>query len=160
MPIPTIVVCFSRLLKCLRSLYGKQCGPRSDCSWVHAVCFYTWFVSNVRQLFTADNFSRWHFQTHFLLGALKVKQICVVKFIYRKPLHSFVVLKLAFLLVELACGTNLYVIMFYSPKVMFTSYSQIRINVLIVAMWWMLSLEIVAMRWQLYNLLQMFASKF
>ena len=41
------VVCVSRLLKCLRSLYGKQCGPRSDCSyrsslfWVHAVCFYT-----------------------------------------------------------------------------------------------------------------------
>ena len=40
-------VCFSRLLKCLRSLYGKQCGPRSDCSyrssliWVHPVCFYT-----------------------------------------------------------------------------------------------------------------------
>ena len=25
--IATIVVCFSRLLKCLRSLYGKQCGP-------------------------------------------------------------------------------------------------------------------------------------
>ena len=31
----------------LRSLFGKQCGPRSDCSywsslfWVHAVCFYT-----------------------------------------------------------------------------------------------------------------------
>ena len=46
-PITTKVVCFSRLLKCLRSLYGKQCGPRSDCSyrsslfWVHAVCFYT-----------------------------------------------------------------------------------------------------------------------
>ena len=46
-PIATTVVCFSRLLKCLRSLYGKQCGPRSDCSywsslfWVHAVCFYT-----------------------------------------------------------------------------------------------------------------------
>ena len=43
----TKVVCFSRLLKCLRSLYGKQRGPRSDCSyrssliWVHAVCFYT-----------------------------------------------------------------------------------------------------------------------
>ena len=37
----------SRLLKCFRSLYGKQCGPRSDCSyrsslfWVYAVCFYT-----------------------------------------------------------------------------------------------------------------------
>ena len=28
-PIATKVVCFSRLLKCLRSLYGKQCGPRS-----------------------------------------------------------------------------------------------------------------------------------
>ena len=46
-PIATKVVCFSRLLKCLRSLYYKQCGPRSDCSYrsslfrVHAVCFYT-----------------------------------------------------------------------------------------------------------------------
>ena len=46
-PIATKVVCFSRLLKCLRSLYGKQCGPRPDCSyrsslfWVHTVCFYT-----------------------------------------------------------------------------------------------------------------------
>ena len=30
-PIATTVVCFSRLLKCLRSLYGKQYGPRSDC---------------------------------------------------------------------------------------------------------------------------------
>ena len=45
-PIATKVVCFSRLLKCLRILYGKQCGPRPDCSyksslfWVHAVCFY------------------------------------------------------------------------------------------------------------------------
>ena len=28
-PIATKVVCFSHLLKCLRSLYGKQCGPRS-----------------------------------------------------------------------------------------------------------------------------------
>ena len=32
-PIATKVVCFSHLLKCLRSLYGKQCGPRSDCSY-------------------------------------------------------------------------------------------------------------------------------
>ena len=36
-PITTKVVCFSRLLKCLRSLNGKQCGPRSDCSY-RAVC--------------------------------------------------------------------------------------------------------------------------
>ena len=31
-PIATKVVCFSRLLKFLRSLYGKQCGPRAVCS--------------------------------------------------------------------------------------------------------------------------------
>ena len=31
--ITTKIVCFCRLLKCLRSLYGKQCGPRSG-----AVC--------------------------------------------------------------------------------------------------------------------------
>ena len=38
-PITTKVVCFSRLLKCLRSLYGKQCGSRSDCSYpIGAVC--------------------------------------------------------------------------------------------------------------------------
>ena len=30
-PIATKVICFSHLLICLRSLYGKQCGPRSDC---------------------------------------------------------------------------------------------------------------------------------
>ena len=32
-PITTKVVCFSHLLKYLKSLYGKQCGPRSDCSY-------------------------------------------------------------------------------------------------------------------------------
>ena len=78
-PIATKVICFSRLLKFLRSLYGKQCGLRSDCSyrssliWVQAVCFYTKFVSNARQLFAANNFSRQHFQMHFFLGALRVK---------------------------------------------------------------------------------------
>ena len=69
-PIATKVVCFLGLVKCLRNLYGKQCGPRSDCSysslfWVHAVFFYTSFVGYVRQLFAADNFSRRHFQIHF-----------------------------------------------------------------------------------------------
>ena len=33
LPIATKDVCFSHLLKCLRRLYGKQCGPRSDCSY-------------------------------------------------------------------------------------------------------------------------------
>ena len=46
-PITTKVICFSSLLKCLRSLYDKQCGPGSDSSyrssliWVYPVCFYT-----------------------------------------------------------------------------------------------------------------------
>ena len=31
------------------------------------------FVSNVRQFFAADDFSRRHFQMHFFLGALRVK---------------------------------------------------------------------------------------
>ena len=79
-PIATKFVSFSRLLKCLRSLYGKQCEPRSDCSyrsslfWVHAVCFSTQLLSNARQLFAAVDFSRWHFQIHFFLGALRVKR--------------------------------------------------------------------------------------
>ena len=30
-------------------------------------------ISNVRQLFAADDFSRRHFQLHFFLGALRVK---------------------------------------------------------------------------------------
>ena len=34
---------------------------------------YTKFVSNVRQLFAADDFSRRHFHLHFFLGALRVK---------------------------------------------------------------------------------------
>ena len=76
-PIATKVVCFSRLLKCLRSLYGKQCGPRSDCSyksslfWVHAVCLYTEFVRIATHLFATDNFSRRHFQMHFFSWRFK-----------------------------------------------------------------------------------------
>ena len=38
-PIAAKVICFSRLLKCLRSVYDKQCGPRLDCSYrIGAVC--------------------------------------------------------------------------------------------------------------------------
>ena len=43
-PNATMVVCYSHLLKCLRSPYGKQCGPSSDCSyrsslfWVFTGC--------------------------------------------------------------------------------------------------------------------------
>ena len=45
----------------------------SSLIWVQAVCFYTEFVSNVRQLFAADDFSRQHYQMHFFLGALRDK---------------------------------------------------------------------------------------
>ena len=67
-------------------LYGKQCGPRSDCSygsslfWVHTVCFCSYFISNARQLFAADDFSRRHFRMHFFLGALRVSH-CLVFYI-------------------------------------------------------------------------------
>ena len=44
-PSATIDACLSCLLKCLKSLYSKQCGPRSDCRsslfWILAVYFYT-----------------------------------------------------------------------------------------------------------------------
>ena len=60
-PIVTKVVCFSRLLKCL-SLYGKQRGPRSGSTLFASILK---LVSNVRQLFAADDFSRQHFKMHF-----------------------------------------------------------------------------------------------
>ena len=49
-----------------------QTAPMSSLFWVHPVCVYTLFVSNARQLFAADDFSRRHFQMHFFLGALRV----------------------------------------------------------------------------------------
>ena len=74
-PIATKVLCFSRLLQCLSSLYGKQCGPRSECSyrsslsWVYAVCFYDKFVSNVRQFFCSRRLQQTTFSDAFFLGA-------------------------------------------------------------------------------------------
>ena len=44
-PITTKVVCFSRLLKCIRSLYGKQCGPKSDYSFRSSLFGSTLFAS-------------------------------------------------------------------------------------------------------------------
>ena len=79
-PIATKVVCYCRLLKCLRSLYDKQYGLRSDCSyrsslfWVHAVFFYTLYVSYVRQLFAAD-IKQTTFSDAFFLGALRVNML-------------------------------------------------------------------------------------
>ena len=59
-PITTKVVCFSRLLKCLRSLYGKL--------WTQ-IRLLLYFI---RQYCKAVTCSRRHFQLHFCLGALRV----------------------------------------------------------------------------------------
>ena len=42
------------------------------CSGSTLFASYTLYISNVRQLFAADDFSRRHFQMHFFLGALRV----------------------------------------------------------------------------------------
>ena len=74
----TKVVCFSRLLKCL-SLYGKQCCPRSDCSYIYIGAVYSGstlfasILSNARQLFATDDIFKCLF-----FGALRVKDVCVV----------------------------------------------------------------------------------
>ena len=78
-PIATKVVCFSCLLKCLRSLYGKQCGPRSDCSYIGAVCSGSTLFASIlnssvmlgnylQQTTSADDI----FRCFFSLGALRV----------------------------------------------------------------------------------------
>ena len=79
-PITTKVVCFSLLLKCLRSLYGKQCGPRSDCSymtslfWVHTVCSIlnssVMLGHYLQQTTSADDI----FRCIFFLDALRAKR--------------------------------------------------------------------------------------
>ena len=85
-PIATKVVCFSRLLKCFRSFYGKQCGPRSDCSyrsslvWVHAVCFYTkssvMLGNYLQQMTFSDAFFSWRFTGLKWQSCLKCKAPC------------------------------------------------------------------------------------
>ena len=72
--IATKVVCFSHMLKCLRSLYGKQCGPRSDCSYTLFPFIPNWSVmlgNYLQQMTSADNI----FRCIFFLGALRVKTI-------------------------------------------------------------------------------------
>ena len=62
-PIAAKVVCFSRLLESLRSLYGKQCGPRSDCSY-RSMLFASLLNSSVmlgnylQQMISADDIFR------------------------------------------------------------------------------------------------------
>ena len=86
-PIPTKSSAFFRLLKCLRSLFSKLCGPRSDCSYrsshtapIEAVCsgstlFGSILNSSVKlgnylqQTTSADDI----FRCIFFLGHLMVK---------------------------------------------------------------------------------------
>ena len=85
-PIATKGVCFSRLLKCLRSLYGKLCGPRSDCSY--AVCSGSTLFASIlnssvmignylQQTTSADEI----FRCIFFLGALRVNYGDICQFI-------------------------------------------------------------------------------
>ena len=68
-PIATKVVCFSHLLKCLRSLYGKQCGPRSDCSGS------TLFASILNSSVMLGNYLQ---QKTSALGALRVNPVVAI----------------------------------------------------------------------------------
>ena len=71
-PIATKVVCYSRLLKCLRSLYGKQCGPRvcSGCTLFASILNSSVILGNyLQQTTSADDI----FRGIFFLGALRIK---------------------------------------------------------------------------------------
>ena len=82
-PIATKIVCFSRLLKCLRSLFGKQCEPRSDCSYPGSTLFASILNSsvmlgnNLQQITSADDIFRF-------LGALRVNNLIRLLIIHVK----------------------------------------------------------------------------
>ena len=68
-PIATKVVCFSRMLKCLRSLYGKQCGPRSGSTLFACILnSAVMLVNYVQQTTSAEDIFR------CILGVLRVKR--------------------------------------------------------------------------------------
>ena len=59
------------------------------CSGSTLFGFYTKFVSNVRQLFAANDFSRRNFQIHFFLGALRVKSLSVARSRMKYEIYSY-----------------------------------------------------------------------
>ena len=61
-PIATKDVCFSRLVKCLRSLYGKQCGSSLFVS-IHNSSVI--FGNYLQQTISADDIFRCIFSWHF-----------------------------------------------------------------------------------------------
>ena len=62
----------------------NQTAPRSSLFCVHAVCFFTELVSNVRQLFAADDFSRRNFQMHFFLALKGLSSFTGIIFFLQK----------------------------------------------------------------------------
>ena len=71
-PIATKVVRFSRLLKCLRSLYGKQCGAVCSGFTLFASIFNSSVMlgNYLQQTTSADDI----FRCNIFLGALRVKK--------------------------------------------------------------------------------------
>ena len=84
-PIATKVVCFSRLLKSLRSLSGKQCGPRSDCSYIGAVCSGTTLFASIHNssVMLANYLQQTTSADDISLGALRVKEKNFISFCFR-----------------------------------------------------------------------------
>ena len=83
-PIATKVVCFSPLLKCLRSLYGKQCVPRSDCSYCSGSTLFAAILNSsvllgnyLQQTTSADNI----FRCIFFLALKGLTYKCTVKLV-------------------------------------------------------------------------------
>ena len=78
-PIATKVFCFSRLLKCLRSLYGKQCGPRSECSYRSSLFSGSMLFASILNLsvilghYLQQKTQQTTFSDAFFLGVLGVK---------------------------------------------------------------------------------------
>ena len=70
-PITAKVVFFSRLLKCLRSLYGKQCGSIPDSS----VCSGSTLFASIldSSVMLGNDLQQTTFSDAFFLGALRVK---------------------------------------------------------------------------------------
>ena len=58
------------LLDLLFDMFKK---PLSQTVWTQIFASILKLVSNIRQLFAADNFSRRHFSDAFFLGALRVR---------------------------------------------------------------------------------------
>ena len=72
--IATKVVCFFRLLKCLRSLYGKQCGPRSGAVCSGSTSFASLLnLSVILAIICSRRLQQTTFSDAFFLGALRVK---------------------------------------------------------------------------------------